>query len=569
MDRFRGNLLLAFGIYCFLSTLFSPLLSSSFATPRLSHRLQTTQPTPSAQPAQPRLIVLLVIDQFPGSYLRRFLPFFSSGLKKLISEGVVFENGFHDHGITETCPGHASISTGRFPSVHGVVSNHWYERESKQYRYCAHDEEKRVGPYALSTSTFADHIREFYPKAKIAAVSGKDRAAVMLGGKHPDIAAWFSADTLSFETSKYYQRSRGKASPLLTNFSPEMFVHRYRDAQWHSSDLSEEELIRADIHPLDERPSLLNKALLPRDGEATSTERIGRDFVLTPFLDEYTAEVARAAAQSLRMGATEGQTDLLAVSFSAIDYIGHRYGPHSREMLEALIVLDRTIGALLKALDTIAGRGNYVVALTSDHGVQPLPEVETNRGKRGRRITPEEVACVARATQAFPFLKKGRWFSPVSFWLPEHLRGIGEKWASFVNPLERAIMSCGWVAQVVYLSGSPRKNDEDHRHHPQDNVNYNSVYAGRSPDIHLVPREGVTPELGRDAVHGSPYWYDTNVPILFWREGNTAQRLSDHVPTVAVTPVLAAVAKIPPPRSDAEPSIIEFVTARLLGDDTR
>lgn len=522
--------------------------------------------SPQTSLEQPRLILLLVIDQFPASYIRRFSSFFSGGLKQLISEGVVFENGFHDHGITETCPGHATISTGRFPSVHGVISNHWYERGTKQYRYCAHDGEGNIGPYALNSPTLADQLRSSHPGAKIGAISGKDRAAVLLGGKSPDIAAWFSAKTLSFETSSFYGRSREEVVSILDRYSADTFFARYWGTRWLSSNLSEESLGAAEIYPLDGKASSLNRRLLTEGAPSLPLTKIGHEFVLTPFLDEFTGLVALEAARTLRMGSSSAQTDFLAVSFSAIDYIGHRYGPNSREMLEALIALDRTIEKLLVGLENQVGRGNLLVALSSDHGIQPLPEVHQKLGKKVRRITKKDIECVSQATSSFAVLEKGRWFSPVSFWLAENGDRTRDELRRLQQPLEAAITSCGWVAKVLLPSLEEQRREDAGNRSEQEVMSLHSMYPERSPDIHLIPHEGVTPELGNDTVHGSPYWYDTNVPIVFWRRGLGAKRLTAPVPTVVIAPVLATLAHIQLTSSDAPASTIEFVRAQLKGN---
>jgi hypothetical protein len=522
--------------------------------------------SPQTSLEQPRLILLLVIDQFPASYIRRFSSFFSGGLKQLISEGVVFENGFHDHGITETCPGHATISTGRFPSVHGVISNHWYERGTKQYRYCAHDLKGNLGPYALKSLTLADQLRSSHPEAKIASISGKDRAAVLLGGRSPDIAAWFSSDTLSFETSSFYDRSREEVASLLDQYSADTFFSKHRGTRWLSSNISDESLAEAEIFPLDGKASLLNRGLFSQEAPFLPRKEIGHEFILTPFLDEYTALVALDAARKLQMGRSPNQTDLLAVSFSAIDYIGHRYGPNSREMLEALIALDITIGRLLLKLESQVGKGYLFVALSSDHGIQPLPEVQQKLGKNVRRITPKDIECISKATSSFPVLAKGSWLSPVSFWLPENSERTRDELARVQKPLDAAIKSCGWVASILYPSPSEQQIEYARKLSAQELTSYHSIHPERSPDIHLIPKEGITPELGNDAVHGSPYFYDTKVPILFWQRGIGAKRLTNSVPTVVIAPVLSKLANIESIKSDAPASAIQFVQAQLKGE---
>lgn len=539
----------------------------------LSCEVESSIATPHAAPdqrgpEQPRLIVLLVIDQFPASYIKRFLPFFSQGLKQLISEGVVFENGFHDHGITETCPGHATISTGRYPSVHGIVSNHWYERESKQYRYCVHDGRGAIGPYALRTKTFADRLRLSHPAAKIVSVSGKDRAAVLLGGRSPDLAAWFSADTLAFETSSWYQHSRPEATRILGQFSARALIGRYQGIRWRSSPISVERLQAAEIVSLQEKKSLLDRSPFAADKPTRGSKR-GNEFILTPFLDDYTGFVAGEVVRELRMGSTPGRTDLLAVSFSAIDYIGHRFGPNSREMLEALIAVDKTIGDLVSNVEKSAGEGNVLIALTSDHGIQPLPEVQQKLGRPGGRITQKDRACVSQVTSSVPVLAAGRWFSPVSFWLPEHSATSKDDLGRVQKRLDAAIMSCGWVARVIIpaLLDQPKEEaipklaaDELHA---RESSSRHSVYPERAPDIHLIPHEGVTPELGSDAVHGSPYDYDTKVPIIFWRRGIEAKRSLHPIPTVIIAPILAEFAAIPQGESDAKPSTVAAVRKLL------
>ena len=331
--------------------------------------------TPSAAqpPAPPRLLVVIAVDQFSANLFDEYRPQWTGGFARLAS-GTVFRNGYQSHAATETCPGHSTILTGDHPSRTGIISNAWIDQglsRSDISVYCAEDESVpgtsstayKVSPRHLLVPTLGELMKVRWPASRTVAVAGKDRAAIMMGGQRPD-QRWYWTGT-RFQTDL-----AGAPVPAVLPKVNAAIATSLATARG----------------PLDPTPFCQSKAReIPIEGgqETVGAGRLARAagdanaFRASPELDGDTLALAAGLVDELKLG-RGAAPDLLAISLSATDYVGHSYGTEGEEMCLQLTELDRELGDFLKALDS---RGiDYSVVLTADHGGKDAPERERLAG---------------------------------------------------------------------------------------------------------------------------------------------------------------------------------------------
>ncbi|MEW6510806.1 MAG: alkaline phosphatase family protein [Bacteroidota bacterium] len=373
----------------------------------------------SAQPAPPRLVVVIIADQFPYDYLNRFGGSFGEGgFRRLIREGANFVNASYEHAITLTAPGHAVILSGAYGNRNGIVTNTWYDTSSHATAYCVEDTTvsavggtgKGRSPANLIGSTFGDELRIASGfAAKVISLSHKDRAAVLLGGKLANGTFWMSDS--AFVTSTYYT---SRLPAWVREFNASGLVNSYFGRRWEQS-LPESAFGSCDVDdaPYENGGNGLGRVFPhPITGEDRNsiTPSYYHALIESPFGDEILSAFAKAAVRGERLG-LRGVTDLLCISFSSNDYVGHAYGPHSREVAEITVKTDSVIADLLRFLDREVGTGRYIVALTSDHGIAPIPEylMRMREGAEAGRVRPDSISvtCEQALTARFGPLPKG------------------------------------------------------------------------------------------------------------------------------------------------------------------
>lgn len=435
-----------------------------------------------------RLGVVVVVDQMRPEYLDRSdLP--GGGFGRLRREGAVFTQARHLHIPTETCPGHAALSTGRSPAVHGIVANDWYDRVAGSETYCVADSVYGVGPEHLRGPTLADAFKAADAKARVFSVSGKDRAAILLGGRRPDLALWFDRKTGGFATSSYYRRPA-----------------------W--------------LDAFNRR--LAKTALLPlKDG------RVPKALVASPAYDAALELLVAELVARERVGRGPGP-DLLMVSWSGTDFVGHARGLESADMDAQLKSLDAITGRLLALLEKASG-GSLVLALSSDHGAVPSPEDASGKALGVRRLRWERFGeTLEKALQAEWPLKEGRWI--VSNQLP-HLylnraaaEGLGLAWPDFLARAAAVLSGVDGLAGVY---------PPDAKGTPFDAQLRASYDPGRSGDLLAIMGRNVL--LGEDppgTTHGTPWDYDARIPLVFWGRGVRAGRVDAPAASVDLAPTL-------------------------------
>lgn len=492
-------------------------------------------------PEGPPLIVFLVVDQMRYDYLERFGPLFSGGIARLLAEGTSFERAYHDHALTTTAPGHATLATGRHPSSHGIVNNGWWDVERGEWRYAVEDDRHDRSPRALQASTLGDWLQAAYPRSKVFTASGKDRSAILLGGRGAGAAFWYDRDEGGFTSSSYYRQGDPE---WLAAFNDPPPADAFFATLWEPLPAAAAAGPELGIEVLD-RGLFADTFPHPLGGmEAAPDEGFYHALYDTPFVDRLLADFARVLVENEGLG-DDPYPDLLGLSFSAVDTVGHDWGPNSPELLDTLLRLDRALGELLDFLDQRIGLDRVLISLSSDHGVVPLPEYRRLVGLPGRRIDAATVACIqsaGRRTLASPDGEEG-WLNRYGVWDEAALTAAGTTVEEADTALRQALEAC---PGVVRLWTRRELADGEAAGDPVGALFARSFHPGRSTGLVLQLEDHFLPYRSLGTTHGSPYDYDRHVPWLLRRPGGVGGgRVGTPVATVDVAPTLAALAGIP------------------------
>jgi len=503
----------------------------------------------------PKLAVIIVVDQMRADYVDRFKGDWTAGLKRLVTEGAWFTRAAYPYLLTITCPGHATISTGTFPSTHGVFSNQWWDRESRRQMQCSDDpsatnfgydgpgKEHNSG-YRLRVETFADRLRA-ERGARVVTLSAKARSAIMLAGHGGDAVTWLSEASDTWLTSSAFASAPVPevarfiaAHPVAADFGKSWTLPATREAT-------------VDATP-GERPPAGWKSTFPHvlngtSGQPDSAFRAQWD--TSPFADEYLAAMAASLVDQFRLGTHEG-IDLLGVSFTGLDRVGHKFGPRSQEVREQLARLDATLGSLFEHLDRSVGGGRYVVALSSDHGVTPIPEqLIAEHVNAGRiQVSPivervEALLAPALGTGANVAKLDGRdgnlYFA----------NGVYERLRASPRLLDRVLRAIASAPGIARVFRSEELKGARHDADPWRRAAALTYVEGRSGDLILAPRRGWVAST-EAAAHGTASADDQRVPILFMGYGIKAGRYDQAVTPADIAPTLAALCGITLPQAD-------------------
>lgn len=506
------------------------------------------QPAPSGSPS-PRLVVMLVVDQLAADLMGRYADLYTGGLRRLLDEGHVFESATHDHANTYTAPGHVTLATGVYPRRHGIVGNDWYVRDEDGWRevYALEELESPVlgfpdlpgrGPANVMRSGLADWISAADSQSLVVSVSGKDRAAIGLAARARGEVYWLERYGGEFVTSEHY---RDELPEWVVDFNRNQLPRLYGDTLWLSRvpesarsrsrpDTSQWELDRVHTffphHPSDR--------VDPADPRAVNNWK----WTYSPFTDRALGAFAIRALREEGLG-LDDHIDFLGVSFSATDLVGHYYGPGSREQLDNLLRLDRELDALFAALDEQVGAGRWVLAMSADHGVLEIPEILEEEGVDADRLDRSDRADLLAALDA------------------ARLRGGSQEAA------KAAVLQLPFVAAAYTFDEIEGGQTAD---------SFAVLYRNSHSDtriVHVESRSGVYARLLPDrllwgsppATHGSPYYYDRHVPLIFFGEGVRPGSSSESVATVDVAPTLARLAGVPTP-NDLDGHVLSSALAR-------
>ncbi|HET6836613.1 MAG TPA: alkaline phosphatase family protein [Gemmatimonadales bacterium] len=511
----------------------------------------------------PRLVVVIAIDQFRPDYLQRFRRYFSpGGFNLLLGRGATFVEAHYQHGVTQTCPGHAVILTGSSANVNGITANYWFNLAQRREEYCAADSAATLigtagegrSPRNLRDSTVGDRLKQATGgRSRVVTVAGKDRSAIMLGGHLADAAYW-SEDTL-IVTSSYYMK---ELPAWVQRFNRSRAISRYRGSTWsHLLPAAAYRLVGRDNVAAEENPGGMGRTFPHRlSAGRTSLGNFIKGFEASPFENEMLVRFAMELVQQEQLG-RDDDPDLLAIGFSANDAVGHSYGPDSHEVMDMTVRTDRELARLFGFLDRQIGMDRVLVVLTADHGVAPLPEVvrQRNPAVQAARINPAIIASAAEEALRVRYgePRAPAWMTPPAWimypkwpWMHLNLPGLEDRGIP-VEEAERiaqeAIRSMPGVAQV--LTGTELRESRRTGAHSRAELSFDPERSGQlyyafSP--YLVPGPDAD---GTD--HGSPWTYDTHVPLLWFGPGIAPGVHQDPVSVGDIAPTLSALLGLDPP----------------------
>lgn len=505
---------------------------------------------------EPKLIVAISVDQFSTDLFNEYRKDFTGGLKRLAG-GIAFPNGYQSHAATETCPGHSTILTGSRPARTGIIANSWFDpstgRAGKDGKtdygvYCSEDTSVEgsnsanytVSPNLLKVPTLGDRLRAIDPASQVVAISGKDRGAVMMGGHNTTLTMWW--DGKSFRSYAGSEAAVPKGAALV-NSRAKAAIDKPSPVKLPAMCASHARAVGiggdATVGTLQQRKA----------GDARAFRASG-DF------DSLTMDLALAALGEKKLG-KGATTDVLAISLSATDYVGHSYGTSGAEVCTQIAALDTILGRMFAALDK--SKVPYVAMLTADHGGHDLPERNAIQG-----LPAAERADIKLMPQGVgPVLAK-------AFDLPEPaIMGdapFGDMYLSTKIPLAKraAVLDAALkhyrthpqveaviTKDEIAATSSPSGPPEDWSLIERVRANFD---ATRSGDFYVALKRYVTPipntSFGYVATHGSPWGYDRRVPILFWWKGVAPYEQPNGIETVDIMPTLASLIGLDVP-SDA------------------
>lgn len=511
------------------------------------------QPVPTWQDP-PRLVVGIVVDQMRADMVQRYWSNYGEGgFRRLVREGAYLRNTHYNYAPTYTAPGHASIYTGTTPAYHGIVGNDLYDRRAGTEGYCATDANvKGVGcadaagarsPFRLLATTLADELERRTERRSITVgISLKDRGAIMPIGRTGDAAYWFTGGVEgAFATSTWY---RTELPAWLQRFNAEGRAAKYLDRTWDLL-LPRERYheVLPDDNPYEIPLSGAATATLPQDLAALH-KTAGSTGILayTPWGNTIVTDMALAAMEGEGMGA-DAAPDLLAISYSAPDILGHRVGPRALELEDMYVRLDRELERLFKALDAQVGKDRYVVVLTADHAAADVPAYAKDLKGSAGYVPTNEVRAELEAALVGRY-GAGPWVRHVlneQVWLNDSLiaqRGLDPVPMQDLvarTLLQRADIAFAYTADQLQRTVLPTG--------PGQAVQL-GYQASRSGDVAFVMLPGYFERMGegpgRGTTHGSIWNYDTHVPLLFMgqgvRPGEVVRRthITDIAPTLSM-----------------------------------
>lgn len=517
----------------------------------------TTTPPPAAAPQHPKLIVLVVIDGLPAQqvtgYRDQLAP---DGFARFLDRGRWFANAHYGHGHTVTAAGHSVMLSGAYPQRSGIISNEWrnpatgepvYNTGDPDYVYLDNPTPPLSGtsPRNLKVETLGDVLRTRSPESKVIGISGKDRGAILPAG-HKGTAYMYMGETGSFSSSTYYMAA---LPTWVKDFNAAKPADAFFKKTWAPL-LPEAAYARSVPDGQSWQIASGNSNRLPAvigDKMDGPGPRFYGGLLASPFGDELTLAFARAAVSNEKLG-QRGVQDVLSVSLSSHDYINHAFGPESRLSHDHTLHLDRHLQAFFQFLDKEVGAGNYVLALTADHGFTDTPEWAATQGRDGGRFnTPPSLAAVNGALSAkFGVDKLARDFSASGLLLNDKLAAEkGLKFADVQATAREELLKLPGVEAVFtreQLLGSDTAT-------PFLDAMRKSFDPTRAAQLQIVlKRNWIFSYRPGGSTHGSPHDYDTHVPLLFWGPAYVGQgEVKERVEIADLAPTLAAVAGLPAP----------------------
>ena len=481
----------------------------------------------------PTLVVFITVDQMRADYFDRFASQLTGGLARLDRGGALFTNAFQDHAITETAPGHATTLSGRFPRHTGIVINSAGVQDPQSPVIGAPS--LNASPFRFRGGTLIDWIRTKDPRSRALSVSRKDRAAILPLGRAHQSVFWYDPTSGRFSTSTYYADTLPE---WVRDFNARRIPQSYAGKSWNT--------LLDSGYPEPDSQSVENHGenfTFPHVLMSDTMEAV-RSLPDFPWMDEVTLRMALTGLRALDLGRGP-QTDLLAVSLSTTDAVGHRYGTDSRELHDQILRLDRSLGAFLDTLFAIRDSAKIVIALTGDHGVAPTPEVYSARtGATTRRVRTSTVikpfteALSARGVDPSAFRYAGGMLivdRPV-------LERAGFDADSLVDAFATEVKRIPGVLRVDRYPEIASDSLDD----PIARRWYHQIPPDLPVELVVTLDKYSVGSGNATGIHGSPYDYDANVPVLFYGPPFVPGRYTRFARVADLAPTLAWISATQP-----------------------
>lgn len=520
-------------------------------------------------PERPELIVAIVIDQMRYDYLYRYFDLYGDdGFKRLMRDGYHFHNTNYSYIPTYTGPGHASIFTGTTPSVHGIIANNWFDKESSSSMYVVQDlsvngvgtdsKDGQMSPRNMLTTTFADEWRLFSNfRSKSIGIALKDRGAILPAGHTANAAYWYEGGSGKWVSSTFYMdklprwvndynKRKRPVTLVQQNWEPALPLEQYR------------EVSSEDDNPYEG----------PFMGQARPTfphnlpviyKRLGTNLIKnTPGGNTITFEMGMAAIEAEKLG-QRGITDILTLSFSTPDYVGHQFGPRAMEIADIYVRFDRELGAFMRYLDQVIGEGKYTLFLTADHGAADNPSFMADAKIPAGIFTKDfgkEVDSLLAIEFGHPNLISA--YMNLQFYLNS-------------ERIEQAELSRAAIQQFI-VNHSRSKKEILFAHTLEDYLNNEftqglrgmnqlGIMDQRSGDVILTihPAYLEMPWQKTGTTHGTGYSYDTRVPLLFYGKGIPQGESFEQVEITDIAPTISNMLRMHQPNGSSGKSLLPLM----------
>lgn len=508
--------------------------------------LAQAQKTQQEQQKKPKLVVGIIVDQMRMEYLYRFQDDFSeNGFKRIMNKGYTYHNAHFNYMPTYTAPGHASVYTGTTPSVNGIIGNAWYNRATNDDIYCTDDlsvqtlgdgskTEGEMSPKNLISTTITDELRlgtNF--KGKVIGVSLKDRSSILPAGHFANWAFWYSK-TGNFISSTYYGE---KLPDWVTTFNNEKRYLNYINKGWDlykpAATYNESD---SDNSPYEAKLYGAEKPIFPYDLKKMYEKNNAGILASTPFGNDILVDFAMKSIEKEALGKDEN-TDFLAISFSATDYIGHSLGPRSMELQDTYLRLDQTIADFLVYLDKNVGKDNYLLFLTADHACSENAVFLKNKKMNVKNIESKEIAKTIKkfSTDTYGDDLVSNYSNFNLYFNKLKIKEKGLEYPKVEKAFRDFLMTQEQVKQVY--------NQDEIKHSSGSDYYLNMIAKGfdetQNGDLILLDKPGYIEYGAFGTSHGTPYAYDTHAPLLFygWNipkgESHTKKYITQIAPTIA------------------------------------
>ncbi|MDR0802533.1 alkaline phosphatase family protein [Fluviicola sp.] len=520
-----------------------------------------------AQKDAPKVVVGIVVDQMCYDYLYRFYPQFGKdGFKRLMDKGAHFRNVTYNYVPTFTGPGHASIYTGSTPSNHGIVANEWYYRPFGREVSCVEDttvssvgstsKYGKCSPYFLRSNTITDQLKLTYPTSKVIGVSIKDRSAILPAGHLSDGSYWYDYATGNFITSTFY---RPELPAWVNQFNSLNLVPKYVNQPWNLlKDSTCYTYIRQDNSPYEGLVGGKTSPVFPYDfSKAAPADQLSL-FTIMPAANTFLTDFAIQVLTGEQLG-KHATTDFLTISYSTPDIAGHTFGPYSLEMEDMYFRLDRELERLFLALDKQIGKGQYVVFLTADHAVVPVPQFLTDHKLPGGYLFLKDKTDNLKALCIAKFGKNClNTIENDNVYLADEVLGT-ELEPKVIALLKEEISKWKEVRKVYTKEELQIKTAENWQQ--MVTSGYDRERSGEIIFIlqpGYLPKTSDTPGSRKGTSHGSAFNYDTHVPVLFYGKGILPREVFTPYEIVDITATLVHILNVQRPNTAIGKPMVEL-----------